>query len=185
MAVDLDRYADPPGDEATLAGRRLALIEQLGWLESEAAALAPLLAALPEWAIRQAPLPTDLSAAETFAAFAHFDRHVVSVWLDAVERGSGATLVTPSPLVLPAGAADGTLESLLTDVQAARAALRRRLDGLDPEVWSRPVSLDGTATTLYGALLALCQRDADALRALAYRLYEADLGRPADRPPSA
>lgn len=192
--VDLDRYAQAPRDADTLAARRVALLDQLGWLESEAAALAPLLAALPEWAVRQAPLPTDLSVAETFAALAMFDRDVVSGWLEQIRMAAGddapVLLATPQPLTVPAGAAgaaagaaDAPLADLLADVQAARAALREHLAGLDADVWVRPVALDGHATDLYGVALTLCQRDADALRALAYRLHEADLGRPADHTP--
>ena len=175
MAIDLDRYAEPPRDDATLAGRRAALIDQLGWLESEAGALAPLLGALPTWAIRQAPLPTELSAAETFAAFAVFDRTVVPAWLARVQTEDTPDLTTPDPLPLPDGAGEPELDALLADVQAARADLRARFAALDADVWSRPLTLDGRATDLYGVGLAICQRDADHLRALAYRLHEADL----------
>lgn len=171
----LDAYAEPPRDADTLAARRVALLDQLAWLESEAAALAPLLAGLPTWAIRQAPLPTDLSVAETFAAFAAYDRTVAGAWVDAAEAGAGGDFALAPPLALPDGAAEADLDDLLADARAARSALRARLAGLDADVWSRPLSLDDRATDLYGAMLALCQRDADALRALAYRLHEADL----------
>lgn len=175
MPVNLDRYAEPPRDAATLASRRAALVDQLGWLESEAGALAPLLGALPAWAIRQAPLPTELSAAETFAAFAVFDRDVVPAWLGRVQFEEAPDLTTPDPLPLPDGAGDRDLDALLADVQAARAALRAQVAALDDAVWSRPLTLDGQATDLYGLALAICRRDADHLRALAYRLHEADL----------
>ena len=168
----LDAYASPLADDAD---RRAALVDQLGWLEHEAAVLAPLLDALPAWAVRQAPMPTDLSAAETFAAFAAYDRAVASAWLDAAVAGDGRDLATPDPLPLPAGAADAPLADLLADVQAARADLRARLGSLPAEAWDAPFSVDGVPTTLAAALLGLCRRDADALRALAYRLHEADL----------
>lgn len=168
----LDAYASPPADDDA---RRAALVDQLGWLEHEAAVLAPLLEALPAWAVRQAPLPTDLSAAETFAAFAAFDRTVASAWLDAATAGDARDLTTPDPLPLPPGAADAPLADLLADAQAARADLRARLGALPAEAWDAPLSVDGASSTLAGLLLGLCRRDADALRALAYRLHEADL----------
>lgn len=172
-AIDLDAYADAPRDAATLAARREALAEQLGWLEDEAAVLAPLLDALPEWAVRQAPLPTDLSVAETFAALAAYDQTVAQAWLDAAEAADGRDVTTPDPL--PVGASDAPLADLLAAVQRARRALRTRLAALPPEAWAHRFRVDGQENDLYDALLGLCRRDADALRALAYRLHEADL----------
>jgi len=170
----LDAYATPPAGDAD---RRAALLDQLGWLEHEAAVLAPLLEALPEWAVRQAPLPTDLSVAETFAAFAAYDRTVAGAWLGAAASGDPADLATPDPLPLPSGAADAPLADLLADAQAARADLRARLDALPDAAWDASLTVDGSPATLAGLLLGLCRRDADALRALAYRLHEADLRR--------
>ncbi len=167
-----DASAPKPAGDAT---HRAALLDQLGWLEHEAAVLAPLLDALPAWAVRQAPLPTDLSVAETFAALAAYDRTVAGTWLDAAAAGDTRDLATPDPLPLPAGAADVSLADLLADAQAARAGLRARLEALPAEAWDAPLTVDGAPATLASLLLGLCRRDADALRALAYRLHEADL----------
>ena len=228
--ADLDRYASPPRDAATLAARRDALLDQLGWLEDEAAALAPLLAALPAWATEQAPMPGDLTAKETFAAIAADDRDATPAWIarvlseDAPEvewpthRGTGGTppAGVPDPLAAPAsddgaaptdgaalpegdgaatsagdgGANSRSLDDLLGDLRAARAALRQSFQAVLPEAWTRTLVLDGQPTDLYGLALAVVQRDADRLKNLAYRLHEADLSprTPADdlpRPPSA
>ena len=176
-AVDLDAYAAAPRDAATLAARREALLDQMGWLEDEALALGPLLGALPPWAVDQAPLPTDLSVRDTFAALAALDRDVFSAWFDAAEAPGGAvTLSLSLPRPLPAPPPTGApLDVLLADVAAARRDLRAKAAALAPDAWSRPLVLDGTATDLYGAALALVQHDADRLKEVAYRLHEADV----------
>ncbi len=176
--ADLDRYAEPTRDAATLASRRQALIDQLGWLEDEAAALAPLLAGLPAWATDRAPMPGDLTAKETFAQLAAWDRDVTPGWLDRAVTTDTPHLDEPAPEA-DAGANDRSLDDLLADVQSARAQLRRRVEAIAPEAWTRRVVLDGTETDLYGVLLAVVQRDAEHLKTLAYRLHQADL-----RPPT-
>ncbi len=174
----LDRYAEPPRDAATLAARREALLDQLGWLEDEAAALAPLLAALPAWAVEQAPLPTDLSAKETFAALAALDREVYPGWIERFQTEDAPTVETPAPLPGTEGANETTLDTLLDALRQSRAALRETLAAVPAEAWSRRATLDGTETDLYGLALAIVQRDADHLKELAYRLHEADLRTP-------
>ena len=187
--ADLDRYAEPRRDAATLAARRTALIDQLGWLEDEAAALAPLLADLPAWATDRAPMPGDLTAKETFAQLAAWDRGSTADWLRRALDEDAPDLSTPEPQAQPQ-ANERDLGDLLSDLQAARADLRQRVEAVDPEAWSRRVVLDGAETDLYGLLLAVVQRDAEHLKEIAYRLHQADL-RPRDaeselpRPPQA
>ena len=179
--ADLDRYAQPPRDAATLAARRAALLDQLGWLEDEAAALAPLLAPLPAWATEQAPMPGDVTAKETFAVIAAEDREVMPVWIARVLAEDAPDLTTPEPRgTLAAVEGDGAandrpLADLLADLQDARAALRQSFEAVPPQAWTRRLVLDGTETDLYGLALAVVQRDADRLKELAYRLHEADL----------
>jgi hypothetical protein len=174
MPVDLDRYAEPPRDADTLAARREALLDQLGWLEDEAAALAPLLGALPAWAVEQAPLPTDLTAKETFAALAALDREVYPAWLARVQEEDGPDVQTPD-LVGTDGANGEPLDALLGRLRQSRAALRETWAAVPAAAWARPLTLDGEATDLYGLALAVVRRDADHLKELAYRLHEADL----------
>ena len=171
----LDRYASPPRDAATLAARREALLDQLGWLEDEAAALAPLLEALPAWAVEQAPLPTSLSAKETFAGLAALDRDVYPAWIAHAQAEDAPDLQTPDPLPGMEDANEQSLGALLEHVRRQRAALRETWAGVPVEAWARPVVLDGERTDLYGLALAVVRRDADHLKELAYRLHEADL----------
>ena len=173
----LDRYAEPRRDAATLAARREALLDQLGWLEDESTALAPLLAALPTWAVEQAPMPGDLTAKETFAALAALDRDVYPDWLARLQAEDAPAFTSPTPAG-PEGANDRSLDDLLTDLRAARAAFREAMTAVPAEAWSRAATLDGEATDLYGLALSIVQRDADHLKTLAYRLHQADL-----RPP--
>ena len=176
--ADLDAYAEPRRDAATLAARRTALVDQLGWLEDESAALVPLLADLPAWATDQAPMPGDLTAKETFVQLAVWDRDVTSEWLRRALAEDAPELVTPEPQAQP-GANDRPLPDLLTDLQGARVGLRQQVEAIDPDAWSRRVVLDGAETDLYGLVLAVVQRDAEHLKTLAYRLHQADL-RPRD-----
>lgn len=178
MSVDLDQYSEPRRNAATLAARREALLDQLGWLEDEAAALAPLLAALPAWAVEQAPLPTDLSAKETFAALTALDREVYPAWIARLQAEDAPALATPDPLPGTDGANDRSLDDLLGDLRQAREALRHTVEAVPAEAWSRRGVLDGRETDLYGLTLAIVQRDAEYLKELAYRLHEADLRTP-------
>ncbi|WP_420456193.1 hypothetical protein [Rubrivirga sp.] len=173
----LDRYSEPRRDAATLAARRAALLDQLGWLEDEATALAPLLSALPAWAVEQAPMPDDLSAKETFAALATLDRDVYPAWIGRLQAEDAPALDTPA-LPGPEGANDRPLDDLLVDLRAARAGLRETLAAVPAQAWNRRAVLDGEATDLYGVALAIVRRDADHLKTLAYRLHEADLRTP-------
>ena len=174
MTVDLDAHAAPRTDAATLASRRAALLDQMGWLEDEAGALGPLLGALPPWAIEQAPLSTDLSVKDTLAALARLDRDVFSGWFDAAEAPTEA-LSIPRPLPAPPPTDGASLVDLLADVAAARRDLRACAAAVPVEAWSTPLTVDGTATDLYGAVLLLVQHDADRLKEIAYRLHEADV----------
>lgn len=177
--ADLDRYAQPRRDAATLAARRAALIDQLGWLEDEAGALMPLLAALPAWATDQAPMPGDLTAKETFAQLAAWDRDTTPQWIERALTEDAPALATPAAEAV-AGANDRDLDDLLSEIQDARASLRQRVEAVEAGAWSRRVVLDGAETDLYGLILTVVQRDAEHLKTLAYRLHQADL-----RPPTA
>ena len=176
--VDLDRYAEPSRAPEVLAARRAALLDQLGWLTDEAAALAPLLATLPAWAVDQAPLPDQPTAKEVFAGLATLDREVYPDWLGQLDAGAPAELAIPSPLPGTDGANGRALDDLLADVRAARTDLVARLSPLAPDAWDRRAVLDGEETDLYGLTLAIVRHDADRLKELAYRLHEADLRTP-------
>lgn len=169
MSIDLDAYARPASDPATLAARREALLDQMGWIEDEAAALGPLLGALPPWAVEKAPMPTDLSINDTLAALARLDRETLAPWFDA---GAPDVLTLRLPETAPT---EAPLDALLADVAAARRDLRARAEALDPAAWSRAVTVNGDATDVYGAVLRIVQHDADRLKEIAYRLHEADV----------
>ncbi|HEX9950238.1 MAG TPA: hypothetical protein VGB53_00585 [Rubricoccaceae bacterium] len=175
-SVDLDAHARPASDAATLAARREALLDQMGWLEDEATALGPLLGALPPWAIEEAPLPTDLSVRDMLAALARLDRETFVGWF-APDAPADLSIRMPEPPPTDAG-----LDALLADVAAARRDLLVRAAALAPEAWSRAHVVDGTPTDLYGAVLRIVQHDADRLKEIAYRLHEADVTM---RPPPA
>lgn len=173
----LDKYSEPRRDAATLAARREALIDQLGWLEDEAAALAPLLSSLPAWAVEQAPLPSDLSAKETFAALAALDRDVYPGWISRLQSEDAPAFETP-PLTAPEGTNDRGLDALLAELRQSREALRVTVQAVPAEAWARTATLDGDETDLYGIALAIVQRDAEHLKELAHRLHDADLRTP-------
>ena len=176
--VDLDRYREPSREPAVLEARRLALVEQLRWLADEAAALGPLLAMLPAWAVDQSPVPEERTVKETLQALAALDRDVYPAWLARIEAAGAAgspAFETPDLSALADGANDRELDALLTDVQNNREPLAARLGAIAPEAWDRPLVLDGEAMDLYGLALAIARRDADELKTLAYRLHSADI----------
>ena len=173
--VDLDRYAEPSRAPEVLAARRAALLDQLGWLTDEAAALAPLLSVLPAWAVDQSPMPDQPTAKEVFAGLATLDRDVYPNWLHQLDAGGAPELAIPSPLPGTEGANDRDLDALMADIQAARTDLVARITALDVEAWDQKAILSGKETDLYGLTLAIVQHDADRLKDLAYRLHDADL----------
>jgi hypothetical protein len=180
--MDLDRYREPLRDPAALAERRAALLDQLGWLADEVAALAPLLAGLPAWALEGAPLPGDRSLKETLVYLARLDREVYPGWiarLEAEERPAlvptGAEPEEGANARDPGSGPGQGLDALVEDVRSARAALVARVGALPEEVWAREATLEDAPVTLYDLLLRVVRHDADVLRALAYRLHEAQL----------
>ena len=183
MDVDLDRFATAPADAATLAARRAALLDQLGYLADEARALAPLLARLPAWALTGTPLPGDRSVVETLADLAALDRAHHAAWLDALDRETGAPPALDPPPSAAGSVGEADLDALLGDLAAARQALVARFEALAPEAWGRAATLAEAPVTLYDLALRIVQHDADRLRDLAYRLHESALSdRPGDLP---
>lgn len=175
-AVDLDRYREPSREPAVLEARRLALVDQLGWLGDEAAALGPLLAALPAWAVDQSPLEDEKTVKETLQALAALDRDVYPVWLDQIEAsGEDLAFETPDLSALGHGANDRDLHELLAEVRTHREPLAARVAQIAPEVWDASLTLNGETMDLYGLALDIVRRDADELKTLAYRLHGADL----------
>jgi hypothetical protein len=174
MDVDLDRYREPSRDPEALGARRAALLDQLGWLADEAAALAPTLADLPAWALEEAPLPEERSVKETLAYLAHLDREVYLRWIERLEAEAQPAL--PPAEGGTGGDANGRdLSALIEDIHHARAGLIARVGVVPEAVWQREATLEGVTVTLYDLLLRVVRHDADLLRALAYRFHEANL----------
>lgn len=169
MKVDLDQYREPANAPETMAARREALLDQLGWLADEAEALAPLLGTLPAWALEQTPLPGERSVNATLAHLAALDRTVHPGWLDQLLAEDEPTW-TDEALD---GSPEGAVETLLDELRAARAAFIARVEAVPEADWTRTGTLNGEPAVLYDLLLRIVRRDADALRTLAYRLNEA------------
>ena len=172
---DLDAYAQPESDPSRLAERREALTDQLGWLSEEAAALGPLLADLPDWALSQTAMPGERSVKEALAYIAALDRGLRLSWLRAIAGEPAPALTTAEPSLGAEAVSARPLAELLEDVSSARAALLEQLTALAPDAWAAAATLDGEPATLYDLALLIARHDADELRALAYRLHEARL----------
>jgi hypothetical protein len=172
--TDLDRYAGPDTDPRRLAERRELLIDQLAWLIDEAAALGPLLAGLPEWALSQTALPGERSVKSALARIAALDRGPRTDWLRALAAGR-EELTREEPAVDEAGVADERLDALLDDVRSSRADLVALLRAVPEASWQNPASLDGTPGTLFDVAMSIARDDADELRGLAYRLHDAGI----------
>jgi hypothetical protein len=178
MDVDLDRYGEPARDPGALAARRAVLLDQLGWLADEAASLAPMLARLPAWALEGAPLPGERSVKEALAHLARLDSEVYAPWIERLEREERPALAPVASVTEGEGDANAEgLGALVERLRRARAALVARATAAPEAAWAREATLEGEAVTLYDLLLCVVRHDADRLRALAYRLYEAQLAR--------
>lgn len=140
------------------AERQAALLDQLRYLVEEVEASKEHLARVPEAVIRQ-QFDDRPSVAELYASIAAFDREV----LLPLATGRRVTAVAPT------GA--GALDAILGDVQEARRELVSALEDAPPETWGAMVTLEGEAMTVYELLQTGLQRNVDALRAVARRLY--------------
>ena len=178
MNVNLDQYRDAPRDPETLAARREALIDQLGWLADEAKALEPMLAVLPAWALDQAPLPDDRTAKETLAHLAFLDQEVYAKWMEQLVADEHPTLAEAGNET-DAEANKRGLGELLAGVREARAALIETVRAVPESEWTRKAMLAEEEVDLFDLALRVVRHDADCLRNLAYRLHEAEL---TDRP---
>ena len=178
MTVNLDQYRDAPLDPETLAARREALIDQLGWLSDEAKALEPMLAELPAWALDQAPLPDDRTAKETLAYLALLDRDVYPRWMEQLVADKHPALAEAGN-ERDAEANNRDLGDLLGEVREARKSLIGIVEAVPESEWTRKAMLADDEVDLFDLALRIVRHDADCLRNLAYRLHEANL---TDRP---
>ena len=174
MNVDLDQYRQPANAPETLTARRAALLHQLGWLADEAASLTSLLDELPAWALEQTALPEERSVKETLATLATLDRRVYPRWIERVVAEDEPVLA-PEETARAVEANERPVEVLLQEVREARAGLVALLEKVPEVEWSRTAILEDATPTLYDLVLRIVRRDADDLRTLAYRLYEAKL----------
>lgn len=174
MNVNLDQYRDAPHDPETLAARREALIDQLGWLADEAKALEPMLADLPAWALDRAPLPDDRTAKETLAHLALLDRDVYPKWMEQLVAGEHPTLAEAGNET-DSEANNRDLGDLLAGVREGRAALIETVRDVPESEWTRKAMLADEEVDLFDLALRIVRHDADCLRDLAYRLHEAEL----------
>lgn len=171
--VDLDRYAAPNRDAETLTARRVALLDQLGWLGDEAVALLPHLDRLPTWAVEEAPAEGERSLRAVLNRLAWLDQEVRPAWLHALSAPGSSALTTPEQ---PSDAdSSEPVAGLVARLRTAREALVALFATLEASDWDAPLTLDGREMDVYGLALAIVQHDADELRTLAYRMYEADL----------
>ena len=174
MKVDLDQYRTPANAPETLAARREALLHQLGWLADEAGALGPLLEGLPAWALEQTALPEERSVKETLARLTALDRAVYPRWIERILAEEQPTLASAEAAV-DSDVNTQAVGALLEALQATRAHLLAAIETVPEANWSRTALLDGETVTLYDLVLRIVRHDAEELRTLAYRLYEAKL----------
>jgi hypothetical protein len=152
---------DPARQRGTRPGVREALLDQMRYLIVEAEALAPLLADLPEHALR-APRPDAPPVLDAFVEVASRDRGVHAVRLVALS----------STAMAPAGNEAGPPAGDVTDVLAAVSAARRELVAAFERVpageWSVPGESSGRAPASVSELaMSIVQHDAAVLRGAA------------------
>ena len=175
MKVDLDQYRTPANAPETLEARREALLHQLGWLADEARALGPLLDGLPAWALEQTALPEERSVKATLARLAALDQSVYPRWIEQIVAEEQPTL-SPAEVAVDSDDVNAQpVHDLLESLQAARARLLAAIETVPEADWSRTAVLGDETITLYDLILHIVRHDAEELRTLAYRLYEAKL----------
>ncbi len=154
------------------ADRRDALLDQLRYLVTEADALAPLLARLPE-GILTASLPGERSVLATLAHLAALDRDVYLPRLQAIVAEDEPAFPEPQD---PAGTERDALDEALADVRAARTELIGAFERLPDDAWARAaVFPDGERRDVVGFAFAIAHHDAAELRRVAYRMHESKL----------
>lgn len=161
---------------------RAALIEQLEYLTIEAEALRPIIGRVPEALLEGRPMPEDLSVKETYGLLAALDEDVHALRLQRLVAEDDPRFAAPDPqaLVYEAGWNDRAMPVILDAVQTARRALTRAFEALPPDAWLRRATVemeDGETETrdAYELAHAICQHDADRLRAVGQRLHESHM----------
>ncbi len=159
---------------------REALLDGLRYLLVEAEALGPLLERLPPDLLAARPpglTGLEPSVLEALAGLAARDRGVHGPHLRRMLAEDTPTLDAAEP----SEPAELSLPAVLADLVAARTELVAAFEAVGEESWERRgVSPDGATVSVQGLARRIAAEDAETLRALAYRLYDADL-----RPSSA
>ncbi len=164
---------------------RMALVEQLAFLIDEIEAQKPLLRRVPAWALEGRPFAGERSIKEMYGMMADADATVHLPHLRRIVEEEAPVLdVSPSPTLAASEAwNEVAVDALLERVQTARAALATFLRSLTPEQWSRAGVVGGERRDVYTYVHGIIQDDADALRAVGFRLHESHLTtRPRDLP---
>lgn len=152
------------------ADRREALLDQLGYLEAEVEALAPLLARLPADYLA-ASMPGERSVLATFAHLAALDE-VYAERLRRFVAEDAPTFETADP----DGVLHDALDPALNAVGTARRTLVDAFRSLAPTDWARTATFpDGERRDVADFALAIVHHDAAELRRLAYRMHESHL----------
>ncbi len=156
---------------------RDALLDQLGYLTDEVAALRSVVGDLPDEIKSGRPGPDTLTMKELYGAIATLDTRVRPSRAERIVETDDPAFasVDIKAEVQDNGWNERDIHDILDEVIDARQALVDQLSSFSVEDWHRTGTLDGDALTLFELVHRFTQTDAERLRDLGYRLHGAHL----------
>lgn len=156
---------------------RDALLDQLGYLTDEVAALRSVVGDLPDEIKSGRPGPDTLTMKELYGVIATLDTDVRRPRVTQIveEETPAFTSVDIDAEVQEDGWNERPIDAIFDTAIDARQALVDQLAAVPLENWHRTATLDEEPITLFGLVHRITQTDAERLRDLGYRLHGAHL----------
>ena len=160
------------------ASDRDAILDQLEYLTAELEAQAAVRRAVPDPLWAACPFPGERSLLEMYGIMAAREEGVFGDVCDAILNGVPSREPDEDELVALENWNDLGPSKVVERILEPRRRLVERLRLLPESFWERSAAVGATKMSLAGYTFRVTQQDADMLRRIGIRLYEAQLSNP-------